>query len=309
VTARELPAFRVPGYLGALRAGLTSLAPNLDFVPLREALGSCALLDPAVSGELALPAELAECGLPSTAWLLRGAGALTAAVPVSAAELARARRLDAEVAARMEARARLAELKASGDRLPSSRLRGAVRRRGATTDFLLTFDRLVPDGRWLRLRVDLTGPAGWETSGPIRLNTDGSVRLHEGLQHLVGRHLLTPLGAVASQLQDGTGAMVTRLSRGMVGPFWFPGQPLPDGVPAALAAGLVLHASLEVLARDLRDSADQDPLGAPLPPLLPDGMGLARSRRFAASPGMEGPLRAWAEEKGCAVTVARLVPG
>jgi len=298
----------VGGYLGALRAGLRALAPNADFVPLAEAQATLDLLDPAISGDLAAPVEIDGSGMPALSWLLRARGALAAAEPVPQAELDRARRLDPAIATRMEARDRLAALQGQGC-LPTSRLRGAVRRRGATTDFLLTFDRMTPEATWVRTRVDLTGPAGWEEAGPIQLNRDGTVRLHEGLSHLLGRHLNTPIGALCLQLQDGTGALVSRLSRGVVGPFWFPGQELGAGVPAELGRGLTLHGAREILGREVLRSAENDPLYAlrgERPEILPPDLGLVRERRFAASPALAAPLRRWAQGLGCAITVAKL---
>ncbi|MCO4771858.1 MAG: hypothetical protein KDA24_17635 [Deltaproteobacteria bacterium] len=310
--ARALEKGRAAGYLGALRAGLEALAPNADYVPLREALATVDVLHPKVIGSLADPAEVDErSGLPSLSWVFRASGALGAAEPVPAEDLARAMRLDPAIGERMAARSRLADRR-SAPLLPTSRLRGAVRRRGATTDFVLTFDRMTPDGLWMRMRVDLTGPAGWEDRGPVRLNPDGSVDLHEGLSHLMGRHLLTAIGALCLQLQDGTGALVTRLSRGVVGPFWFPGQRLPEGVPAGLARGLVLHGSREILGREVATSADQDPLHRMLgerEERLPPEMGLTRERRFAATTGLHGEIQRWAQRHGCAVTVAPLLPG
>lgn len=303
---------RPSAYLAALRAGLEALAPNADFVPLREGVATLAVLDPAISGDLAAPAELdPRSGMPSLGWLLRARGALSSARPIGEDELARALRLDPEVGARMQARHRVAQLQ-DIPALPTSRLRGAVRRRGTTTDFLLTFDRLTTDAQWLRTRIDLTGPAGWEDRGPVRLNPDGSVRLDEGLGHLLGRHIHTPISALCLQLQDGTGALVTRLSRGSIGPFWFPGQTLPEGVPPTLASGLVLHGSREILDRAIARSAQNDPLHAlrgEREDILPEEMGLVRERRFAASPALHEPLLDWSSSLGCAVTLARLAPG
>jgi len=299
-------------YLAALRAGLEALAPNADFVPLREGLATLSLLDPALSGDLAAPAELdPSSGMPSVGWLLRALGALSSARSVGEAELARALRLDPEVGLRMQARQRVADVQ-EVPVLPTSRLRGAIRRRGVTTDFLLVFDRLTTDSHWLRTRVDLTGPAGWEERGPVCLLPDGSVRLDEGLTHLLGRHLHTPISALCFQIQDGTGALVTRLSRGRIGPFWFPGQGLPEGVPPILSSGLVLHASKEILDRTITRSAQNDPLGVlrgGREDVLPEEMGLVRERRFAASPALHPSLLSWSSSLGCAVTVARLAPG
>lgn len=302
-----LPAHRVTGYLRALGAGIEALGPNADFVPLREARATLDLLDPALCGDLLDPAEAdPRSGMPALDWINRATGLVRAgggAKPPSEAEIARAQALDPVLGARLETRRRLHLFAADKGFLPGSRLHGAIRRRGATTDFLLTFDRLTPDALWLRVRVDLTGPAGWEDRGPIQLQDDGSVQLDEGLQHLLGRHLLTPVTALRHQLQDGTGALVSRLSRCALGPFWFPGVPLPSDVPEQLGSGLVLHATSEILGQQVRTSRHQDPLAPPPAESAPAGYGLFRDRRFAATTALVGDIERWSLERGCRVVV------
>ena len=302
-----LPASRVTGYLRALGLALEALAPNADFVPLAEARATLQLLDPCLGGDLLDPAEVnPRSGMPALAWITRGTGLVRAGTTGGApteASVARARALDPILAERLAARRALHGFAQGIVFLPGSRLRGTVRRRGATTDFLLTFDRITPDALWLRVRVDLTGPAGWESRGPISLADDGTVTLNDGLAHLLGRHLLTPVTALRHQLQDGTGALVSRLSRCALGPFWFPGVPLPTGVPDAIGRALVLHATSEVLGQQVRQSRHDDPLAAPLAEPVPDGYGLYRDRRFAASRGVVDVLDAWSRSLGCRVVV------
>ena len=302
-----LPGQRVTGYLRALLAGLDALGPNADFVPLREARSTLELLDPTLAADLLDPAEAnPRSGMPSLAWISRGTGLVRAGREgrgPSDREVERARSLDPALALRLDARRRLRAFADDRSFLPGSRLRGAVRRRGATTDFLLTFDRITPDALWLRVRVDLTGPAGWEDTGPITLHEDGAVTLDAGLPHLLSRHLLTPITALRHQLQDGTGALVSRISRCALGPFWFPGIPLPSEVPQRLGAGLVLHASSEVLGQQVRASAHVDPLVRPPAEPVPAGYGLFRDRRFAATGALVDDLRSWSADRGCRVVV------
>ncbi len=302
-----LPANRVTGYLRALSAAVQALGPNTDFVPLREAIATLELLDPTLCADLLDPPETdPRSGMPALGWIHRGLGLARAGrggTAPSELEVARAQALDPALATRLQARRVLHRFLGERRILPGSRLRGAIRRRGATTDFLLTFDRLTPDALWLRVRVDLTGPAGWEVRGPIQLLDDGSVELDEGLRHLLGRHLLTPVTALRHQLQDGTGALVSRLSRCALGPFWFPGVPLPSGVPDELGGGLVLHASSEVLGQQVHTSRHDDPLAAPTDEPVADGYGLFRARRFAATTAIVRPLELWSRAQGCRVVV------
>ena len=302
-----LPSSRVTGYLRALAAAVQALGPNADFVPFREAIATLEVLDPALCADLLDPPETdPRSGMPALGWIHRAIGLARAGrgrTTPTEQEVARARALDPALATRLEARRTLQGHIEEHRLLPGSRLRGAIRRRGATTDFLLTFDRLTPDALWLRVRVDLTGPAGWEVHGPIQLLEDGSVELDEGLRHLLGRHLLTPVTALRHQLQDGTGALVSRLSRCALGPFWFPGVPLPSGVPDELGEGLVLHASSEVLGQQVHASRHDDPLAPPTDEPVAEGYGLFRDRRFAATTALVTPLERWSRDQGCRVVV------
>ncbi|MDP7112416.1 MAG: hypothetical protein QGH45_10645 [Myxococcota bacterium] len=99
------------------------------------------------------------------------------------------------------------------------------------------------------------------------------------------------------------------VSRGALGPFWFPGFPLPDGVPATLGRGLVLHSTAEVVGDDVHTSAHRDPLIAPDPEERPpDGTWLYRERRLAVSAGLIDAARSWAADRGCVVPVVGLHP-
>ncbi|MEL6341606.1 MAG: hypothetical protein AAFV53_00640 [Myxococcota bacterium] len=311
-----LPEKQVGPYVRALTAGLNALAPNRDFVPLRESLNHLKALDPATSGTLLWPAEVdVRSGLPSFPWMERAIAEQALArqgegyTRLSDQEVARALRLDAALGARMHHRRLLHHHLREEALLPISRLEVALKRLGRSTDFVLRFDRMTPGGAWMRVCAELSGRAGWERYGPIRRGADGRAVADRGLQHLLSRHIGTPLMALRAQLNQVSGAEVTRLSRTFVGPFWFPGLPMPDAAPESLHKGLLLHLSAEVVARDVRQSGHRDPW---LPPavgeIVPDDYGLYRERRFAASPNLMTPLRDWAAQKGVDVIAAPLVP-
>ena len=310
-----LPLHQVGPYLRALQAGLRALAPNQDFVPLSACLDHLAALDPALSGELLLPAAVdVRSGLPSFPWMERAlaerALALQGDAAISAAELVQAAALDAALGRRLQARQALHQHLRQASLLPVSRLQAVLKRAGRDPDFAVTFDRMTPGGGWMRVRVELSGRARWERQGPLRWLRSGQVLVDPGLQHLLSRHLLTALLALKVQLEQATGGTVRRLSRTLVGPLWFPGLPLPSAVPDALRAGLLLHLSSEVVAVDVRRSSHRDPWV--LPPreeAVPEGYGLYRERRFAASPGLRAATAQWAAEQGMDVVVAPLVPG
>lgn len=312
----KMPPERVAPYLRALISGLNALAPNEDYVPLRESVAHLQALDPAISADLLAPAEVdTRSGLPGFPWMERAIAEQSLAqqgsvyVHTSDVEIARAERLDPELGQRMRARRTLHAHLSAHALLPISRMRAALKRLGKTTDFVLTFDRMTPVGAWMRIRVELSGRAGWERYGPIARTPEGRATVDAGMQHLLSRHMVTPLLALRAQLTEATGAEITRLSRSFVGPFWFPGLSLPAGVPDALGKGLLLHLSTEVVARDIRNSGHRDPM---LPPTIgeqiPEFYGLYRERRFAASPNLTVPVKEWAANQGIDVVVVPLVP-
>jgi hypothetical protein len=106
------------------------------------------------------------------------------------------------------------------------------------------------------------------------------------------------LDALRHQLEEVTDARVTRISRSFVGPFWFPGVELPDNVPAALAEGLLLHLSTEVVDPALRESRNLDPLELQREEAIAGGWPVFRERRFAAAGQAGDAVRAWAGAAG-----------
>ncbi len=308
---------RIGPYLRALQAGLHALAPNDDFVPLRESIAHLQALDPLLSGDLLAPAALdTRSGLPSFPWMERALAekSLTEGTGgysnISDEEIAQAARLDADLGRRMGHRRLLHRHLFAHDLLPLSRLSVALKRLGKNTDFAIAFDRMTPAGAWMRIRAELSGKAGWERSGPLSRTKDGRAVADPGLQHLLSRHLITPLLALRTQLAEATGGEIRRLSRSFVGPFWFPGLPLPERVPESIRQGLLLHLSTEAVAADIRRSVHRDPWRRMTPgESAPEGYGLYRERRFAASPNLIAPVKDWAAEQGIDVVATPLLPG
>lgn len=301
----ELPLERVGPYVRALRAGLDALAPNEDHVPLAACQAHLHALDPVLSGNLLLPAEVAlHSGMPAFTWMERALSEQAIARgrseqdDPSEHDLRRAASLDAELGRRMRDRKALHQHLREAELLPVTRLGAAVRRLGRSTDFSVRYDRMAPDGRWLRIRVDLRVPAPRRRAGPLAVTEDGHIDLDDRLQHLITRHFATPLLALRAQLADATESQILRLSRAWVGPFWFPGIPLPAGVPAALGSGLLLHLSQEIVGEDVPVGRHLDPWLAPPHEAPPKGQGIFRERRFAGSPGVLAEVRAWMERQG-----------
>ena len=58
---------------------------------------------------------------------------------------------------------------------------------------------------------------------------------------------------------------------------------LPDSADPDLGQGLLLHATTEILARDVRRSLHMDPLEPAPQERVPAGFGVYRERRFAAA--------------------------
>jgi len=300
----ELPRDRVGPYVRALRAGLDALAPNDDHVPLTRALAHLEALDPALSGDLLLPAEVdGRTGLPAVVWLERAlaeqAVARSGEEAVEAGDLTRAAQLDPELAARMRARLDLHAHLRGRPLLAPSTLHVQALHMDTREAYRASYDCLSPTGFWTRVRVDFHGAHGW-AQGLLILREDGTVFGDPGLLHLFARHASTPLLAMRTQLSAGTGARIERLCRSSVGPFWFPGFPLPEGLPAVFQRGLVLHLHSEVVGRDVHTSAHRDPL-LPKDPRekAPRGSGIFRERRLAVSPGLGPVTRDWARGRGC----------
>jgi hypothetical protein len=305
----QLKADRAAGYVRALAGALDALAPHSDHVPLAEALALLRALDPGVSGDLLLPAEVDPMeGMPALSWLQRARAEqkLSRSEPPSEAEIARFLERDPPLADRLRARRALALHLAEHPLLPTSRLEAVARRLGAARGgaaLTLVHDRVAPEG-WVRLRVDLSLPASALGSGaPIAVEPGGLVTAGEGVRHLLARHGALPLVALKGQVEAALGGAVTRVSRGRVGPFWFPGIPLPGDTPPEVRRGLVLHLTAEALARDIARSGHRDPLTAPPPgERPPEGFGTYRERRLACSAGLAEPLERWTRARGAALS-------
>ncbi|MCK6504195.1 hypothetical protein L6R53_12475 [Myxococcota bacterium] len=313
----DLPAERAGPYLRALAAGLHALAPHDAFVPLAEALHHLQALDPALSGDVLAPAAVdPRSGMPGWTWLERArAEAELARAPGAAEgepgeeELARAAALDPALGARLQARTALHRFLRAGPLLPLTRLEAALRREGRTADVLLTYDRVAPDGRWLRLRIDLALPPTRLRDGTFHRRDGARLEAAAGLQHLLTRHATTPLLALQSSVEAALSGPVVRLSRGEIGPFWFPGLALPEGAPAAARGALVLHLALEQLSGEAHAAGHRDPWLPPPPhERPPPGMAIFRERRLAASPAAVDPLRAWSVAAGAETIVVPLRP-
>ncbi len=300
----RLPPARTGPYVRALSTAVHALAPNLDYPPLEAIRGHLEALDPDVSGRLLAPAELMpQTGMPAFPWLERARAEAELARTDRERlrdedELARAERLDPELGERLRWRRDLRRHLREHPVLPSSRVEGRARRLQRATEVLVSHDRIRPDGTWERVGLVLAAPAGRHDLGCARVGEGGRIDLDPGLLHLLARHADTPILALRAQVASVTEGRVRRVARGRVGPFWFPGVHLPDGVPAHLGQGLILHLALEVVGDEVRTSRDRDPL-RPAPDLRPpEGHGWVRDRRFAVSGALAGPLGDWARERG-----------
>lgn len=297
-------------YVRALRAALTALAPGEDYVPLSGALDHLAALDPANGGDLLDPPEISPTsGMPLYAWLERARAeaelAQATTVDPDDEEIARVTGLDPVLGARLDSRRRLYRHLRQAELLPATRLGGALRWHGPNeVHVVAAFDRLAPDGRWMRLRLELRVPTS--RVGPIEV-VAGRVQLHDNLRHLLTRHASTPLTPLRIQIEHATDAQVLRIARSWLGPFWFPGVKLPRNVPDALGSGLLLHASTEVADVNLRTSRHLDPLEDRPETEPPAGWREYRERRFAAAGAATDAVRSWAEGKGIRPLVVPII--
>jgi hypothetical protein len=211
--------------------------------------------------------------------------------------------LPADVQARYAHRVALHRLLRGGALLPTSRLTAAQRYTGPVSTYRIRFDHLLPGAGWMRITADLSGPRGWDI-GLLEAGVDDHVKADTGLRHLFLRHGVTPLLVLFDSVQNLVMVEILRLSRTFVGPFWFPGLPLPEHAPEALRDTLVLHMFQEGGAKAVHDSFHRDPwvpptLGAP----PPAGFGLFRERRFAVPTARIKATRQWADPRGGAIVV------
>lgn len=297
----QLPEGRVGPYVRALATGLNLLAPHGDFVPLIPALAHLKALDPVLSGSLLAPAAVHDrTGMPSFTWMQRvlSEKQLAHSGPEpSEADIERAARLDPALARRLAHRRTLRVHLRDTDLLPSTHLGCELRRLGATTEVAGAYDRLAPDGRWLRIRFVVEGPGHISQLGPFRILRNSKLAVDSGLQHLLTRHFASPLLALREQLEDVSEGTLIRLSRSWIGPFWFPGIRIPSDVPEALGKGLLVQLSTEVVAVDVHHDMHLDPLMKRVAESPPEGQKIFRERRFAASASVIDPLRAFCEQR------------
>jgi hypothetical protein len=300
----DLPGESAGPYIRALCSGLRVLAPNEEQVPLAELLGHLEAMDPENTGELFSPCSLDPVtGLPALAWMervLAQASLLSAPNHTgwSAEELARARRLDPELGARLSARAWMLRHLASAKLLPRTRLIVQQQTRGRREAYVLSLDRVIPSMGWMRLRLVAEGPAGWH-QGKWRRLPDNTWLAEEWLHHLLSRHAITPMVILHQTLQDKLEAWVLQMSRGIIGPFWFPGSRPEPAPPSVFEGRLALNISSESMGLDIVQSAHRDPWIPPIPgEELPPGQCMFRDRRFAVSRDRVEAVRAWAVERG-----------
>lgn len=299
----RLPQARVGAYVRALVAGLEALAPNRDWPPHAELSAHFRALDPVLSGELLAPAELdPRTGMPAFPWVERvSAEAVVAGERPELREdheLQRIAALDADLARRIRWRRDLHRHLRHHDVLPPSRAQARARRLQSRTEIVIDVDRVLPDGRWVRIGLVLAGPTGRTDLGAAKVGNQGRIDLDEGVLHLIMRHSSVPLLALRAQVAAITEGWVPRVTRATVGPFWFPGIALPEGVPGEVGQGLCLHLAHEVVGDEVRQGSERDPMHQPDGLEPPEGHRVSRLRRFAASGGVQSALRGWCERAG-----------
>jgi hypothetical protein len=161
---------------------------------------------------------------------------------------------------------------------------------------------------WGTRRVGHAGTLDPLATGVLVLGLGTATRLLGHLSAQGKEYVATIALGIATSTDDAQGE-VLRLSRAWIGPFWFPGVERVVDAPAELFSGLVLHASTEVVGVDLRGHQQADPLAGPPVERLPPGFGSFRERRFAASPKLVEPLRAWCASFSAACVVVPVVGG
>ncbi len=311
----SLPYERVGPYLRALRAGLSALAPNTDHPDPLALDTHLQALDPSLSTTLLLPARLDPgSGLPDATWMDRARAEVAAAQHVRPTEPARIdaiRAADPELAERLTGRSKLLAWLATRPLAPDMWVEARLVRRGegraaAGRRVRVTLDRRVPRVGWVRLRVDVDDPAARGAVVRAYTRQDG-VDLEPGFAELLARHVVSPLAGLHEIIRSATDLRIHRLSRGILGPFWFPGGPEVAEAPAWVAGALVLHQGLEVIGEEVRARTHHDPFTKPLFPPNPN-LGTFRSRHLAVSAHRLDAARTWFRECVGVANVVGLTP-
>ena len=309
-----LPDHRVGPYIRALRAGVRILAPDADHVSAAALGVHLEALDPHVSGPLLLPGRIdLRSGLPNLAWMDRVRAERDASVGVRATDPKRVeaiRRTDPELAERLMGRVRMLGVVGQHALVPELQVQAQMVRRGEGRNadgrrVRITLDRRIPGAGWTRIRVEADNPEQGRVVRSVGLG--GDVVLQAGFADLLARHVVSPLAGLHGVLREVAGLQVHRLSRGVLGPFWFPGGPEPEGAPEWSRGALVLHLGLEVIGVEVRNSAHHDPFVRGLVAGV-EGGGVFRGRRLAVSPGRVDAARAWVAERVGVADVVGLVP-
>lgn len=312
----KLPSNRVSPYLQALKSGLQSLAPNNDYVPLRECLAHLTVLSPQTSGALYGPAEIhQESGMPAFVWMERPLAEQSVVLETDPStdptpqQIKRAIELDETLGRRIQFRHQSHTILRRAALLPRTRLDVVLRRLKGETIVTATYDRMEPMGHWVRIRLDLRGAAGQTLLGPVTIVNRTTLVIDPGFEHLFTRYSQTPFWGLKQAIEEVTPVSdIIRLSRSQIGPFWFPGITIPKGVPESLNQGLILHSSLQLLGEEIRQTSHADPLLPVASETVPEGLGWFQQRRFAASPNMAAPLKKWCATQGVPCALVHLSP-
>jgi hypothetical protein len=227
---------RLSAWLAAFDVALRSVGLREEHPPLPRLRRRLQALDPARTGDLFLPAEISpRSGMPAASWWGRPlAEARAGGGPDDAG---RAAALDAALGRRVAARTFVRGLLADDAAAP--RLTARVRR--APSEIVVTLDLALADDRQARLGVVLTtGP-----DGPFSVSA-GAVRAEPEVEDTLARLAGLETAGIEAILTERWRARIAQVSRGVVGPAWFPGIAVPDGAPSGLSAGFALCATTEV---------------------------------------------------------------
>ncbi len=255
-----------------------------------------------------------------------------------------ARRDEAEVYARLLDKRRYYESISGQPYAPLDENRVQLRRHDpatGTAEFRIDLTKLDATGVYVRINIELTQVAGAWRRKVIDLDADGeSAAASQAFHATVYRNASFDAEHLFIHMHEIEGVSVDRVQRGVVGPALFC-VPTPEGlvVPAEpeQASPLMAHAwrrwldkpsgkpelvmsfQSDIAARDVRDEKSNDPLEPLLSSRIQDGeraryehtrqrfpFKVFKDRKFVATPGVEGLVRAVCEAAGTKNLVYRL---
>ena len=183
-----------------------------------------------------------------------------------------------------------------------------------TAHFHVVLDKLDATGVFVRFSVDLAQTASaW--SKPVVVLEKEDARHTEGFRSLIYRFTAMDAELTHVKLAALGGLAVERITKGTIGPFYHTAEGAPEAFEEMLCAAetgaMISTYSLDMVAPDLAQDRDNDPLEDPLSSHLTDeglqgyerarkqyGYKVFKDRKFVVSADLVAGMRTWCRDAG-----------